>query len=70
MAFEPKDRDVHPFYIELLTPERFLQMYEHDRNNIVSARPVPAPLGSKALGYIRVQRKRPRYPLLPPRLYK
>ena len=59
--FEPQDINLDPYYTELLTPERFLQMYEHDRDNIRSARPVLAPLGSRELGYILVKRKRPRY---------
>jgi len=59
------------FYTRLLTAEEFLQMYNNDRDNIQSARPVPAPLGSKGtLGHILVRTKRPRYPRLPPRLYK
>ena len=58
------------FYTELLTAEEFLKMYQDDRDNIESSRPVPAPLGSRwpEFGYILVTRKRPRYPRLPPRL--
>ena len=59
----PLDR----FYTELMSPKRFLEMYEHDRDNIESARPVTAPLGSKMFGYILVKRKRPHYPHLAPR---
>ena len=58
------------FYTQLVTPERFLEMYEHERDNIESARPVLAPLGSKALGYILVRTKLPHYPSLPPRSSK
>lgn len=67
MAFDPKqDINLDPVYAELLTPERFVQMYQRDRDNIESARPVPSPLGSKVLGRILVQRKRPLYaPLVP-----
>lgn len=72
MAFKPLEAlTLDRFYTQLLTAEQFLQMYKHDRDNIRSARPVPAPLGSKGkLGHILVRTKRPRYPRLPPRLYK
>jgi len=55
------------FYTQLVTPERFLEMYEHELDNIEFARPVLAPLGSKDFGYILVRTKYPRYPPLPPR---
>ena len=58
------------FYTQLVTPERFLEMYEHERDNIESAYPVLAPLGSKSFGYILVRTKSPRYPRLPPRSSK
>ena len=71
VAFEPIETEyLDRFYTELLSPERFLEMYEHDRDNIESAHPVPAPLGSKVFGYILVRRKHPVYPLLPPRSTK
>ena len=68
MTFEPmhyisRDR----LYTQLLTPEQFIEMYLHDRDNIESARPVPGRLGSRVLGHILVRRKRPIYPPLPPR---
>ena len=67
MAFDPKqDINLDPVYTELLSPERFVQMYHHDRDNIQSARAVPAPLGSRVLGYILVHRKRPLYAPLTP----
>lgn len=67
MAFGPKhDITLDPVYTELLTPERYVEMYQRDRDNIESARAVPAPLGSRVLGHILVQRKRPLYaPLVP-----
>jgi hypothetical protein len=58
------------FYTQLVTAERFLQMYEDERDNIESACPVLAPLGSKMFGKILVRTKRPRYPRLPPRSSK
>jgi len=65
VAFEPlEDLILDRFYTELMTPERFVEMYQHDRDNIESAYPVPAPLGSKMFGYILVKTKRPRYPEL------
>jgi hypothetical protein len=62
MAFEAnKDVSLNPVYTELLTPEHFLEMYARERDNIQSARPVASPLGSRTLGRILVQRKRPFY---------
>lgn len=58
------------FYTQLVTPKRFLEMYENERDNIEFARPVLAPLGSKAFGYILVRTKLPHYPRLPPRSSK
>lgn len=53
MAFEPMQEVTrNPCYVELLTAEQFIEMYRHDRDNIEWARPVPAPLGSRALGHI------------------
>lgn len=67
VAFEPiEDLILDRFYTELMSPERFVEMYQHDRDNIESAYPVPAPLGSKMFGYILVKTKRPRYPDLAP----
>jgi len=62
MAFAPTENINLDWYTELLTPEHFLQMYQEDRDNIESASPVLAPLGSNMFGYILVKRKRPRYP--------
>jgi len=70
VALGPKEDISLDWYTELLTPEHFVQMYQHDRDNIESARPVLAPLDSKMFGYILVKRKRPRYPHLPPRSSK
>ena len=68
MTFEPMhDISRDRLYTELLTPERFIEMYRNDRDNIEWARPIPAPLGSRVLGYILVRKKRPNYPPLPPR---
>lgn len=70
-TLDPKHlKNLDPFYTELLTAERFLEMYKNDRDNIVSARAIPEPLGSKALGYILVRRKRPLYPPLAPNSFK
>jgi hypothetical protein len=68
MAFGPTENIKLDWYTELLTPEHFLEMYKHDRDNIESASPVLAPLDSKMFGYILVKKKRPRHPLLPPEL--
>jgi len=68
VALGPKEDIRLDWYTELLTPEHFVQMYQQDRDNIESASPVLAPLGSKMFGYILVKRKRPRHPLLPPDL--
>ena len=69
VAFEPlQDLSLDRFFTQLVTPERFLEMYQHERDNIESARPILAPLGSKMFGYILVKTKRPHYPRLPPRL--
>lgn len=67
MSFEHKrDIALDSVYTELLTPERFVRMYERERDNIESARAIPAPLGSRRLGRILVKRKRPLYaPLVP-----
>ncbi len=71
VAFEPiETRYLDRFYTQLVTAKRFVQMYQHERDNIVSARPVLAPLGSKLFGHILVKTKRPRYPRLPPRSTK
>ena len=71
VAFEPIVTSyLDRFYTQIVTAERFLQMYEHERDNIVSARPVLTPLGSKMFGHILVRTKRPRYPRLPPRSSK
>jgi hypothetical protein len=70
MTFEPMhDITRNPCYVELLTPERFIEMYRNDRDNIEWARPVPAPLGSRVLGHILVRRKHPIYPPLEKRLF-
>ena len=55
------------FYTLLVTAERFVQMYQHERDNIEFARPILAPLGSKMFGHILVKTKRPHYPRLVPR---
>ena len=65
MAFGPIEDIKLDWYTELLTPEHFVQMYQHDRDNIESASPVLASLDSKMFGYILVKRKRPRYPPYP-----
>lgn len=71
VAFEPiTTRYLDRFYTQFVTAERFLQMYQHEPGNIVSARPVLAPLGSKMFGHLLVRTKRPRYPRLPPRSHK
>jgi len=71
VAFEPlQDLSLDRFFTQLVTPERFLEMYQHERDNIESAQLVPAPLGSKVFAHILVKTKRPRYPRLPPRSYK
>ena len=70
MTFEPKHEvNRNPCYIELLTAERFIEMYRNERDNIEWARPVPAPLGSRAFGHILVKRKHPKYPSLELRLF-
>jgi hypothetical protein len=53
--------DLDPLYDELVSAERFLEMYESERDSIESARPVPEPLGSKILGRILVRRNKPIY---------
>lgn len=71
VAFEPLETGyLDRFYTQLVTPERFLEMYQHERDNIESARPVLAPLGSKMFGHILVKTKRPHYPRLSPRTTK
>lgn len=71
VAFEPIETSYRDrFYTQLVTAERYLQMYQHERDNIESARPVLAPLGSKMFGYILVKTKRPHYPRLSPPLSK
>lgn len=67
MTFGPTENIQLDWYTELVTAERFLQMYHHERDNIESARPVLASLDSNMFGYILVKTKRPRYPHLPPR---
>ncbi len=51
----PMDR----IYSEKVSPERFLQIYAQDKDNIESAKPLPAKLGSRSLGRILVVWKRP-----------
>lgn len=50
-----------PTYSEFLTAAEFLRLYDKDRDDIESARPVPAPLGSRHFGHIFVVRRRPIY---------
>lgn len=69
--FEPIETGfLDRFYTQVVTAERFVEMYEHERDNIESARPILAPLGSKRFGLILVKTKRPHYPRLPPRWSK
>jgi len=56
-----KDITLDPRYSELVSVERFLEIYKNERDSIESARPVPAPLGSRVLGRILVRRNKPIY---------
>ena len=50
---------LEPIYSETVSPERFLKIYAQEKDNIESVKIVPAPLGSKILGRIKIVRKRP-----------
>lgn len=51
---------------EYLSAAKFLSLSEKERANILSSRPVPAPLGSSSFGCIEVTYKTGRY--IPARL--
>ncbi len=50
-----------PVYTEILTPERFLKLYEQGLVNVKSVRVMPPKLGRQGFGGIVIQRKTPVY---------
>lgn len=53
--------EMDEMYTETVTPEKFVEIYEKERDNIRSARVVPGKLGDRHFGKIVVERKTPVY---------
>lgn len=53
--------ELRPLHSEIVTPERYVQIFERERDNIESVKVIPGTLGSKDFGKFYVQRKRPVY---------
>ena len=53
--------NLEPNYVEVVTPDRLIQMYESERDNIESVRVIPGELGGRDFGRFVVRRKRPIY---------
>lgn len=53
--------DLEPFTTEVVTPERLIELYEGERDNIESVKILPGRLGDIDFGRFVVQRKRPLY---------
>ena len=51
--------ELAPVYSEEVTPEEYMRIYKHERDNVESVRPVSAALGSGSFGRLRVVYKRP-----------
>jgi hypothetical protein len=56
--------DLHPEFVEEVTPEEFLQIFENERDDIQSVIVVPSQFGDKKFGRILLRRKRPVYKYL------
>ena len=52
---------LEPQYTEIVSAERFLEIYTNERENLDTAKPHPSPLGSQTLGRVLVVHKRPVY---------
>jgi len=52
---------LHPEFVEEVTPEEYLRIYENEPDNIESVVVVPARFGDKKFGRILLIRKRPSY---------
>lgn len=55
------DYDLYPQFVEEVTPEEFLQLYENEKENIQSVLVIPSRLGDRKFGRILIRRKRPVY---------
>jgi hypothetical protein len=53
--------NLEPNYVEVVTPERLIRMYESERDNIESVRVLPGKLGDRDFGGFVVRRRRPIY---------
>jgi hypothetical protein len=51
--------DLEALTTEVVTPERLIDIYKRERDNIESVRVLPGALGSNDFGKFVVQRKRP-----------
>lgn len=51
--------DLEALTTEVVTPERLIEIYEGERDNIESVKVLPGTLGSNNFGMFVVQRKRP-----------
>lgn len=52
---------LEPIYSEVVSPRRFLDIYQEEQDNIESVRVLPARVGSRDFGSILVRRKSPVY---------
>lgn len=53
--------DLEPAYTEVVTAERYIQLYEEERDDIESVHIIPGRLGTNDFGRFVVRRKRPIY---------
>jgi hypothetical protein len=53
--------ELEPVYTEVVSPERFIELYKGERDNIESVKIVSGRLGSNDFGGFEVHRKRPVY---------